>query len=73
MARISDPGLKDCRQVANNTLGEKPHRGQLPWMGTVTGACGTSSCLARLPTRRGGTESAVWNDFAGLEVPGAAV
>lgn len=33
--------------------------------GNNTGACGRSSCLQTLPTRRGGRKPALWSAYAG--------
>lgn len=54
-----------CHQVAHPDIGEGPHRGDLPWVGDLTGACGRSSCLQLLPTRAGGAEPALWNAYNG--------
>jgi hypothetical protein len=54
-----------CHQVAHPDLAEGPHRGDLPWVGDLTSACGRSSCLQLLPTRNGGTEPALWNAYNG--------
>jgi hypothetical protein len=54
-----------CHQVAPPDLAEGPHRGDLPWVGDLTSACGRSSCLQLLPTRNGGTEPALWNAYNG--------
>lgn len=54
-----------CHQVAHPDLAEGPHRGDLPWVGDLTSACGKSSCLQLLPTRAGGAEPALWNAYNG--------
>lgn len=54
-----------CHQIAHPDLAEGPHRGDLPWVGDLTGACGKSSCLQLLPTRAGGAEPALWNAYNG--------
>jgi hypothetical protein len=54
-----------CHQIAHPDLAEGPHRGDLPWVGDLTSACGKSSCLQLLPTRNGGTEPALWNAYNG--------
>jgi hypothetical protein len=53
----------DCGQVKNWALGEEPHRGNLPWAGDYSGACGHLSCLQLLPTRHQGSEPASWNAY----------
>lgn len=53
----------DCGQLKNWALGEEPHRGDLPWAGDYSNACGDSSCLQLLPTRARGTEPASWNAY----------
>jgi hypothetical protein len=53
----------DCAQVKNWELGEEPHRGNLPWAGDYSSACGHSSCLQLLPTRAQGSEPASWNAY----------
>jgi len=55
----------DCHQVAHPDIKEGPHRGDLAWVGDLTGACGRSSCLQLLPTRAGGSEPALWNAYNG--------
>lgn len=54
-----------CFQVASTVVGEEPHHGDLAWVGNNTGACGRSSCLQTLPTRRGGRRPALWSAYAG--------
>lgn len=54
-----------CHQVAQPDIGEGPHRGDLAWVGDISGACGRSSCLQLLPTRAGGAEPALWNAYNG--------
>jgi|GEM_PF-1343108 len=54
-----------CHQVPRPEVGEGPHRGDFPWVGNDSGACGRSSCLQTLPTRRAGSEPALWNAFEG--------
>ncbi|HEX8754090.1 MAG TPA: hypothetical protein VF731_11810 [Solirubrobacterales bacterium] len=53
----------NCHQVRRPTLREEPHRGDLPWVGDYTGACGRASCLQLLPTRARGTKPASWNAY----------
>jgi hypothetical protein len=52
-----------CEQVRRWELGEEPHRGNLPWVGDYSSACGHSSCLQPLPTHTEGTEPASWNAY----------
>lgn len=54
-----------CHQVAHPDIAEGPRRGDLPWVGDLTSACGRSSCLQLLPTRAGGAEPALWNAYNG--------
>jgi hypothetical protein len=54
-----------CHQVAAPDLGDGIHRGNLPWSGNDSGACGRSSCLQLLPTREAGRQPALWNGFTG--------
>jgi hypothetical protein len=53
-----------CRQVATKR-GEASHDGKRPWSGNLTADCVVSLCVLALPTRRGGTEPALWNAFTG--------
>lgn len=58
------PCSRDCHELAAS-IGEGKHRGDLPWIGNVTGTCGEDSCLQVLPTREAGRQPALWNAFAG--------
>ncbi|MGE5527398.1 MAG: hypothetical protein ACM3Q9_01895 [Methanosarcina sp.] len=53
----------NCGQVKRWALGEEPHRGDLPWIGDYSSACGHASCLQLLPTHARGTEPASWNAY----------
>jgi hypothetical protein len=59
------PCTNDCRQFPDPGLPEERHRGNLPWSGNDTSACGVSSCLQELPTHDGGREPALWNGYDG--------
>jgi hypothetical protein len=54
-----------CRQVADHTLGDGPHRGGLAWVGNDTAICQAIGCLQPLPAREGGRQPALWNAFTG--------
>jgi hypothetical protein len=54
-----------CRQVANSSIKEDTHRGDLPWIGNYRTACGDQDCLQVLPTREAGFTPALWNAFDG--------
>lgn len=63
-ASYPTPCRTACRQVASNT-GEASHDGNKPWSGNVTTDCVVSICVLPVPTRKGGTEPALWNAFSG--------
>jgi hypothetical protein len=59
------PCPDNCRQFPDPGLPEERHRGNLPWSGNDTSACGVSICLQELPTHDGGREPALWNGYDG--------
>jgi hypothetical protein len=54
-----------CQQIASPNLDDGARDGGLPWVGNDTATCGSDSCLQVLPTREGGRQPALWNDFSG--------
>jgi hypothetical protein len=63
-ASYPTPCRSACRQVVTDT-GEASHDGAKPWSGNVTSDCVVTICVLPVPTRRGGTEPALWNAFSG--------
>jgi lysophospholipase L1-like esterase len=57
--RNAVPKLRNTAALQDN-----PHDGLEPWKGVTDEACG-GSCVAQLPTRRGGDEPEGWNAWPG--------
>jgi hypothetical protein len=54
---------KPCEQVANGAP-EATHDGARAWIGN-SGECVNVACVQAVPTRKGGSEPALWNAYGG--------